>query len=140
METKTLLIIASIAILISTISIILNIVLYGKVIRYLSDNSTDNGIDGRGTIRDEIVSVVLGSARIRSTLPKTQVIRETVQASHEISTETFNFIVDTVLVKLRKKLPIEEVIQQPETNLEKKYAEAYNSNSGSLIFSLINSL
>ena len=109
METTTLLIIAGAAILISILSIILNFVLYGKVKRYLSDNSTDNGIDGRGTIRDEIVSVVLGSARVRSTLPKPQVIRDTVQATSEISTETFNFIVETVLAEVTKKQPREEL-------------------------------
>ena len=131
METTTLLIIAGTAILISILSIIHNFVFHGKVKRYLSDKNTDNGIDGRGTIRDEIVSVVLGSSRVRSTLPKPQVIHETVQATNEISTETFNFIVETVLAEVTKKQPTEELAQQLEENYEKKYADAYDSNSGS---------
>ena len=124
-------IIACIAIILSLLSIALNIIFYQKVKTYLTDKRTDCGLDNNGNIRDEIIAVVLGSSHIKEWLPKPQIIQETIQTSNEISTETFNFIVDTVLSVVNKSHPKEEVTSHYDENVGKKYAEAYDSNTGS---------
>lgn len=123
-----LIILSCTATLLAVLSIVLNIVNYGRVKKYLSDTKTRKGFESHGNIRDEIIEVVLGSSRILDRLPKQQIIKETTKQSDKISIETLNYIVDTVLVKLNKNQLKESVVKK-DLNTELKYADAYNSNT-----------
>lgn len=124
-----LIILSCTATLLAVLSIVLNIVNYRRVKNYLSDTKTRKGFESHGNIRDEIIEVVLGSSRIIDKLPKQQIIKETTKQPDKISTETLNYIVDTVLAKLSKNQVKEECDEKKELNTELKYADAYNSST-----------
>lgn len=131
MDNVEILIFAGVAILVSLSAVVLNIISYRKIKRYLTDRKTDDGLDSDGNIRDEIVTVVLGSSRVREGLPKPQAVSEPDQKSDGISTETFNFIVETVLDEVNRKCAqkrYEPTLPMKETGC--KYAEAYDLEAG----------
>lgn len=129
--TKITIIIAAGAAVLSLLAIVLNLVLYRKIKNYLTDIKTDEGFDSNGCIREEIISVVLGSTRIKESFPKPQIIGDVALSSKDISTETFNFIVETVIDDVNRKLSQKQEVPA-STNEEagSKYAEAYDFTTG----------
>ena len=116
-------IVSVIALFVSVAALVVALVLFSKLRKYLSDSRSVYGFGSEeANIRDEIVDVFLTSPRVRSSLPKPEIVEKHI--SVEVSEAQKRQIVEEVIASVGR--PKQEAGCKEVSSNPIRYASAYN--------------
>lgn len=125
------LILSGIALIAAAVSLVLTIAFYRKLKRFLSDSRSGFGLDNEGSIRDEIVDVVLNSCRLQSHFSKPDSVTESMSLSDTFKEDTTVRAVSAVADKMIQEDDAAHKSVKMDSSYCVRYADAYNQQKGS---------